>query len=260
MELGLTDHYVLVTGSSRGIGLSIAERFLQEDANVILTGRNENTLTEAHKTLSAKYRKRQVVCFAGDLQRKEVMLKLRDVVNETIGALNHLVCNIGSGRSVAPLTEDIDEIQRMLSINCLSSALGVQIMLPLLMENGSLARTSTITLIGSICGVAALGCPVGYAVAKSALETYARNIARPLGGKGIRVNIVSAGNIVFPGSVWETKLHEDAEAVKEMLTREVPLRRFGRPEEIASAVVFLASKEAAFVTGANWVVDGGQLR
>jgi 3-oxoacyl-[acyl-carrier protein] reductase len=101
---------------------------------------------------------------------------------------------------------------------------------------------------------------VAYASAKSALIAYAKNIARPLGEFGIRVNVVSPGNIIFPGSTWEDKLAKSPEDIKAMLQREVPLQRLGTIEEVANVVVFLASQQAAFVTGANWVVDGGQTR
>lgn len=261
MELGLTDHYVLVTGSSRGIGLSIAESFLKENANVILTGLNKKTLDQALKTFRARYKKRKVLSFAGDLRQQKVMLKLKEFIGREAGQLNHLVCNIGSGESVLPLQEDLKETQRMLEVNFLISVMSVQAMLPLLEKNSLNGReTTTITFIGSICGVAALGCPVAYAAAKSALEAYAKNIARPLGPKGIRVNVVSPGNIMFSGSIWEKKIKENKRAVEAMLKRDVPLQRLGNPEDVASAVVFLASNKAKFVTGANWIVDGGQVR
>jgi 3-oxoacyl-[acyl-carrier protein] reductase len=92
------------------------------------------------------------------------------------------------------------------------------------------------------------------------LITYAKNIARPLGQRGIRVNTVSPGNVIFPGSTWEDKLAQSRDAVVEMLKREVPLQRLGTLEEIGGVVAFLASRRAAFVSGANWVVDGGQTR
>jgi 3-oxoacyl-[acyl-carrier protein] reductase len=77
---------------------------------------------------------------------------------------------------------------------------------------------------------------------------------------GIRVNAISPGNIIFPGSTWEAKLAHNREAVQAMLNHEVPMQRFGAPEEIGSVAAFLASRRAGFVTGANWVVDGGQTR
>jgi 3-oxoacyl-[acyl-carrier protein] reductase len=120
--------------------------------------------------------------------------------------------------------------------------------------------STSITFIGSICGIEAIGCPVAYASSKAALEAYAKNICRPLGRKGIRVNILSPGNILFPGSTWEKKIARDSDSVNHMLESDVPLNRFGTVAEVADVAVFLASRCCGFVTGAHWVVDGGQTR
>jgi len=261
MDLGLSDSVVLITGASRGIGKGIAEAFLMEKARIILTGRDESRLEKTACEFGKKYGSDRIYSFSGDLHQSDTLDRLKAFIRNRIKRLDHLVCNIGSGRSVPPLAEDRNEFQRMLDINLLGAVGIVGAMLCLLKDSARQADSSpSITFIGSICGVEALGCPVAYASAKSALETYAKNIARPLGRKGIRVNIVSPGNILFPGSVWERKLGEDPNGVAAMLEREVPLNRMGTVEEIGSVVAFLASRRAGFVTGANWVIDGGQTR
>src|SRR5690606_19972121 len=104
------------------------------------------------------------------------------------------------------------------------------------------------------------GAPVTYSAAKSALNAFVAGISRPLGAKGIRINAVAPGNIVFDGSVWQRKLREDAAAVEAMLVRDVPLRRLGTPEDVAELVLYLSSPRASFATGQIWTLDGGQVR
>ena len=260
MDLNLINSLVLVTGSSRGIGKGIAEVFLQEGARVVLTGRSETALDETGSDFSKRFGEKRIFRFPGDLNQESSLGKLKRFIEHRVGGLDHLVCNIGSGRSVPLLEEDRSEFQRMLDINLLGAVGIVQMLLPNLEAGTRRGRSTSITFVGSICGVETLGCPVAYASAKSALAAYAKNIARPLGQRGIRVNIVSPGNILFPDSVWDNRLRDDEAAVKAMLHQNVPLNRLGSAEDIGNVVVFLASTRADFVNGANWIVDGGQTR
>ena len=261
MDLLLNEHVVLVTGSSRGIGNAIAEAFLNEGATVILSGRDESTLAASAQRAADRFGNARVFSITADFQHPEEIAAAEKKIATRFQRLDHLVCNIGSGKSQPPLEEDAKEVERMIGVNLSTVVSSVGAFLPLLSKSvqHGLASTS-ITLIGSICGLAALGCPVGYAAAKAAAASYVKNIARPLGSQGIRANMISPGNILFPGSTWEDKCNKDPEAVNRMLEREVPLKRLGRPEDIAHVCVFLASARSSFVTGANWVVDGGQLR
>lgn len=261
MDLELDGRVVAVTGSSRGIGKGIAAAFLKEGARVILTGRDAAELRHAEEDLQKSSGSHRILSFTGDLQKTAVIQELSVAIQTWAGGLDHLVLNIGTGRSVPPLQEDEAEWSRLLEINLLAASRGVRVLLPLLESRASQSDTCpSIIFISSICGVEALGCPVAYAAAKSALISYAKNIARPLGRRGIRVNLVSPGNVLFPGSTWEDKLAGNRSLVHDLLAREVPLQRLGTLEEVADVVVFLASRRAAFIHGANLVVDGGQTR
>ena len=261
MNMGLNNQSVLITGSGSGIGRGIAEGFIKEKALVIFTGRDERALENTASEFSNLYGKDKILYFLGDLQLPDTLQSLNNFITNKAGGLNHLVCNIGSGKSVPPLDEDVSEFQRMLDINLLNAVGIVNQFFPLLEKSVSKDGCfPSITFVGSICGVETLGCPVAYASAKSGLVSYAKNISFPMGKKGIRVNVVSPGNIMFPGSTWEKKIAEDPKKVEAMLKNEVPLQCFGNIEDVANTIVFLASECAKFVNGANWVVDGGQTR
>jgi len=258
MKLGLKNSRVLVTGSSRGIGYGIASSFLEEGATVILTGRGEGDLTAAQETLAGKHGADHVESYSGNLSETSIRSELREYL--TRRGLDHLVCNVGTGRSVPAFLEDSEEWHRMFDINIVQAAGVLQELRSLLVSSAQQGQNTSVTFIGSICGMEVLGSPLPYASAKAALWAYTKNLVRPLAKDGIRVNQVTPGNIMFPGSTWEKKLDEDEAGVSRILEKEVAMRRLGTVEEVSTAVVFLASKQATFITGANLVVDGGQTR
>ncbi len=251
----MRDRVVLVTGSSRGIGRGIVEGFQREGSTVIVTGREAASLDKTYEELAASWGEEHVYSFQGDLTDEQTMNELVQTVETRFSRLDVLVCNIGSGRSVPPLSEDQTEWDRVLRINLLSASAAVNACVPLMEKTGG-----AIVLTSSITGLEALGAPATYSAAKAALNSYSKNLSRPLAAKRIRINVVCPGNIMFQGSVWDRRMAEDREGTVAMLDRDVPLSRFGLPEEIADAVVFLASERASFITGACLVVDGGQTR
>jgi 3-oxoacyl-[acyl-carrier protein] reductase len=256
MELGLRDSIVFVSGSSRGIGRAIAERFLEEGARVTLTGRDKAALATAQAALADRHGAERVFACAGDLTDPDTVCGALSTAAAHWGGLDHLIANLGDGRSVGGWQVGEAEWDRMMQLNFRAAVSLVEGALPQLIGRPG----ATITAIGSIAGIEALGAPLPYASAKAALAAYCNALARQMGAEGVRVNCIMPGNILFPGGSWDAKLSADRAAVEAHIESDVPLKRFGRPEEIADMAAFLSSARAAFVTGACIVADGGQTR
>lgn len=247
----------MITGSSRGIGRAIAETLVSEGCSVYLTGRNKNDLQSAQAAMTQEFPMPKIYSAACDFRSAEQVQNLFESIKTKWGHLDILVCNVGNGRSVAPLSETHDEWMAVMEENLFTATNVIQQSLPLLKA----AKAPSIVLVSSIAGIEATGAPITYSVAKAGIIALTNNFARPLGKEGIRINAVSPGNILFPGSVWDRKLRTEPERVQKLLDDEVPLGKMGTPSDVAKAVVFLASASmASFITGTNMVVDGGQSR
>ncbi len=250
MHFNLNGKTALITGSSKGIGLAIARALYAEGCKVALNSRNLDELTKATEEFVGS------IAVAGDVTQPADAHRIVSEVLNSFHKLDILVCNVGSGRSVAPGNETAEEWQRMVSLNLWGTTNMVEAS-----RSALSASKGVIVCMSSICGIeVVLDAPVTYSVAKAALNAYVRGIARPLSKQGIRINAVAPGNILFDNSVWTKKLNEDPLAVQKMLERDVSLSRLGVPQDIASLVVYLSSTCASFATGAIWTIDGGQAR
>jgi 3-oxoacyl-[acyl-carrier protein] reductase len=257
MDLQLTDQVVFVAGSSRGIGRGIAEKLLAEGARVILSGRSQPDLNAAFRELSAKFPAERILPVAGDLRDSAAIAAAFRAAADRFGRIDHLIANLGTGSGKPGWDQPAEEWERLFEMNFFASARLAQAAIPFLLANET---KGSILFISSIVALEATPAPLPYSAAKAALNNYAKNLARQLGPEGIRVNTIAPGNIFFPGGSWERHLAQRRDAVEQMLETEVPLRRFGTPDEIASFAAFLCSPLAAFATGSCFVIDGGQTR
>jgi 3-oxoacyl-[acyl-carrier protein] reductase len=251
MDLKLKNKVVLVTGSSHGIGKDIAKAFHDEGCFVILNGRNEEKLIEFKNILKDRV---DYVC--ADVTKQDDCQKLIDKIILDHKKIDILICNVGLSKSAKPGLEDSSEWQKILNANLHSVSNMIKV------SEEYLEKTSgSIVCISSIAGLNILkDAPITYSTAKAALNFYIRGISRPLARKGIKINGVAPGNILFDGSTWETKMQEDKETVNIFLENEVAMKRLGRSEEVADFVLFISSPRNSFSTGSIFVIDGGQIR
>ncbi|MBB4097717.1 SDR family oxidoreductase [Sphingomonas kyeonggiensis] len=246
----LTGTVAIVTGSSRGIGKASAEALADAGARVVISSRKQDACEEVAAEINARHGEGTALAVAASISDKEALRHLVEETRRVFGRVDVLVCNAASNPYYGPL-EGIadDQFRKILDNNILSNHWLIQMVAPEMRER----REGSIVIISSIGGLR--GSPVigAYNVSKAADLQLARNYAVEFGPDNVRVNCIAPGLIRtdFARALWE-----DPERAK-ATNATTPLRRIGEPEEIAGAVVYLASRASAFMTGQAMVIDGG---
>ena len=236
----------LITGGTTGIGLATAKLFLQEGARIAIVGQDEARVAEAAKTLGpSAIALRATVASADDMARVANRLKAE------FGHLDVVFANAGIAQPMAFTDIDDANIEEQIGVNFKGVIYTVQKMLPLLNNPSSVILTSTTMIEQGVSGMSI------YTATKAAVRSLARTLSAELISRGIRVNAISPGLIETP---IYGKLGLPAEAVKEWageLITKVPAARFGQAEEVAKAVLFMASDDSSYMVGENLLFDGG---
>jgi len=251
MDLGLKDKVALVTGASRGIGYSIALALADEGAHLCICARSEDKLKAAAKEIAAKGVRAE--CITGDLTEEGEAERFVETARQCFDGFDILVNNVG-GSIWTPFMDISDgEWLHIFNLTFLSAVRVSRAAIPIMEHRGG----GSIINISSIYG-REIGGPISYNAAKSAMISMTSNLAQEVAKKNIRVNSLAPGSILFSGGNWERRLKADPEGIKGFVETNIPFGRFGKPEEVAAVVTFLASKKASWVTGACINVDGGQ--
>lgn len=242
----------VITGASRGIGEAIARRFAQHGANVVVSSRKIEACEAVVRAVNEATGRKAAIAVAANILRKSELEALAAAANDAFGKIDILVSNAAINPYFGPSAQMSDEaFDKILTANVKASHWLAHLALPQMVER----RDGVVIIISSIG--AFIGSPTigAYAISKAADLQLARNLAVEYGPHNVRINCICPGIVrtYFAEALWKDP------KVEAMISKSLPLRRFGEPDDIAGAAVFLASPAGRWMTGQSIAVDGGAL-
>jgi 3-oxoacyl-[acyl-carrier protein] reductase len=255
MNLGIKNKTALVTGSSRGIGKSCAISLSKEGANVVICGRDKQTLTASLSEL--KYINENTIGIVCDITDENGLSNVVSEINDTLGNIDILVNNVGGSVKKEGIEgTDISDMNKAFDLNLTPTIKLMQLVIP----NMKSRKWGRIINISSVYG-RELGGNLSYMTAKAALNSITKHSAIDLAKHGILINAVAPGPVSHPGGSWEKFQNQNSsEVVQNFIDENLPIGKFGWPEPIGDLVTFLASENSGFLTGTCINVDGGWSR
>lgn len=246
MDFGIEGRVALVTGATKGIGLGIAQALAREGVRVSVSARTEADVKRVADSIGG-------FGVAADVLTEEGCKRAVGDTQRMLGDIDILINNFGSRAGSTWTDTGAEEFEKAFAGNVGVSVRFTQRVLPGMLLRG----WGRIVVISSVWGREVGGAPA-YNAAKAAEISFVTSLARDVGSAGVTVNCVAPGSIMFEGGSWHRRQQADPDGIADFVRRELPLGRFGTPEEVASVVAFLCSAPASLVNGACWAVDGGQ--
>lgn len=241
---------VLVTGSTRGIGLEIARKFNNSGWEVLTTSRN---LVDVSQFKNNFDNKESIEYFKVDFRSNNEISEFRKTIVNLYRSIDCLVINVGSGSGTVGIATDFEQNLQQIENNFLTVYRTLKILNSTIHKNNN----SRIIIIGSVAGHVNVGAPYNYSSAKFAIVNLMKNYVNNLAKDGISVNLINPGHTLTTNGIWDKKLQEDPNGVQKMLAKYVPLKTLGSGSGLAELVFLLTEYKSDYLNGAQIDLDGG---